>query len=129
MIQNDNITKEYGTFTELRSGTSPISYKPKPVADDYTRGYITRWFAKKLNENSVVEIQSEQSSTVNRALYAVVNLRWQITGPRYSAYAGNIVDKVGVEQQNQYSIQTVQAEDGVDLSKVLANLLEYWQGR
>ena len=129
MIQNDNILSEYGSFVEVKTGTSPNPYKPVPNKQDYSRGYVTRYFAKKVNEDVVIEIQSTQVSSINTALYATTELTWRISGPKESVYVNGIVDKTGVKSQNDFSIQTVKTERGIDLYKALPNLLEYWQGR
>ena len=129
MIQNDHIASEYGAFNELKAGSSPSPYKPIPQPADYSRGYIARTFAKKVNEDVTVEIKNEQKATINAALYAIVTLNWQIVGPKESIYINGIMDKYGVKAQNIFSIETVKTEQGVDLYKVLPNPLEFWQGR
>jgi hypothetical protein len=57
-----------------------------------------------------------------------VQVRWKITGPRNNIYKGNILDKAGVIDQNTFEIDRIKKEEGVDLSSVLANKLEYWRG-
>ena len=88
-----------------------------------------RYFAKKLNEDVIVEIDSAQQGIVNPALYIVVSLAWRISGPAEDVRLGSILDKTGVRPQNRFAILTVETEQAVDLSKVLSNLLEFWQGR
>jgi hypothetical protein len=129
MIQNDKIAMEYGSFSEIKTGVAPIPYKPTPAKDDYIRGYVPRYFAKKVNEDVVVEIQFNRVGSINTSLYVIVTLNWRISGPKESIYTNGIMDKYGVKAQNLFSIETVKTEQGVDLYKVLPNPLEFWQGR
>jgi hypothetical protein len=57
-----------------------------------------------------------------------VQVRWKITGPKNNIYKGNVLDKAGVIDQNTFEIDRIRKEEGVDLSSVLANRLEYWRG-
>lgn len=129
MIYNENITTQYGAFLELTKGTSPVPFKPSPTKDDYATGYIVRTFAKKTNEELLMEVQPNQAKTINASLYRVVTLNWKISGPKNTVYTGNVVDSYGVIQQNQYEIARIKTEQEVDLTKVLPNLLEFWKGR
>ncbi len=130
MIFKNDMFKEYGVFAEISSGGVPVPYKPTPSKDDYTRGYIDRNFVKKVNENTIVEVQFAQIGNINPALYKLVSLRWYISGPKETIVNKNgVVEKLGVSTQNQYEIATVKIETGVDLSGKLSNLLEYWRGR
>jgi len=58
-----------------------------------------------------------------------VVIAWKISGPRNDLYNDGIMSNSGVESQNRFEIERVQKENGIDLKKVLPNLLEYWQGR
>jgi hypothetical protein len=48
MIYNETLSSQYGIFPEIGGSTNITIYKPMPSADDYTNGFITRVFAKKL---------------------------------------------------------------------------------
>lgn len=130
MIFKNDMYKEYGTFSEISSGAVPVPYKPSPSKDDYSRGYIDRNFVKKVNENSVIEVQFAQIGSINSSLYKLVTIRWYITGPKETIVnKDGVVEKLGVAAQNRYEIETAKTETGVDLSAKLSNLLEYWRGR
>ena len=90
-----------------RFGEDPISYTPHPTGEDYKRGQIIRYFAKKRNETPIriVEIPkdvyvdiSSRSGTYNYALWAVSKIFWKITGPlrdsknQYGVLTAGIVD-------------------------------------
>lgn len=68
----------------------PTSYYPQPVESDYRKGYVTRYFTKKVNENGfVTEIsQEEYNKIVNGqvldydiSMYQVTKILWKLTGP------------------------------------------------
>ena len=127
MKYNDAIAKEYGNFSGMM-GESPVPHKPVPSKKDYEDGYVTRAFAQKRNDNTTVEIQLAQTSNINSELYKIVTANWAISGPKYSTIKNNIVDQQGVVDQNKYEIDRVMKELNVDLTRILNNPLEFWQG-
>lgn len=126
MKYNDTIVGEYGKFVGI-SGESPSPSKPVPSVRDYTKGNFTRSFAKKINDNVLVEIKSEQANKINQDLYKVVYINWVIIGPRENRSINGVIDP-GVSDLNRFEIERVQKEADIDLKKVLPNMLEYWQG-
>ena len=70
-------------------GLEPTTYYPQPIDSDYQKGYITRYFAKKINQSGyVVEISpAEYVAFTNGevmydiSFYQVVSILWKITGP------------------------------------------------
>ena len=126
MKYNDVIVGEYGKFVGI-SGEAPSPSKPVPSNKDYTKGNFTRSFAKKINDDILVVIKSEQANKINQDLYKVVYINWVIIGPRENRKINGIIDP-GVSDLNRFEIERVQKESGIDLKKVLPNLLEYWQG-
>ena len=128
MIYNETLPAEYGAFAEIGAMTNIFIKKTIPAAADYAKGYVIRTFVKKINENVIYEIAYVDKSTINTNLYKTVQVNWKITGPRNNIYKGNILDRAGVIDQNTFEIDRVKKEEGVDLSSVLANKLEYWRG-
>jgi hypothetical protein len=67
----------------------PGSFFPQPTQEDYTKGYITRYFTKKENEKGyIIEIsRDEYNNIVNGEtdydirLYQVTTILWKLTGP------------------------------------------------
>lgn len=129
MIYNDNLKNLYGTFNEISGITSLTRYKPRPTSQDYARGYITRYFAKKINEDVIIEIDHNGANNVNQLLYKVVNFPWRISGPRVTTVKNGIADKQGVSDQNRFEIDRIYKEEDVDLAGTLTDLLEFWQGK
>lgn len=129
MRYNEKLPSLYGTFADISTGISAVAYKPTPSNEDYKSGYLTRFFAKKVNENKIIEISNQSSNLINKQLYAVVSLEWKISGSKNNIYKNGILDKRGVEESNKFEIDRVKKEEGIDLSSTLANLLEFWRGR
>jgi hypothetical protein len=127
MIYNDKITSEYGT-QEIFVGVFPIACQPKPTDKDYKQGFIVRWFAMRINDATVTEINPEQREQIGTSLYATVSLIWKISGPKDSKIVNGIIEKSGITKENQNEIERVKRETGVDLSKTLTNPLELWRG-
>ena len=128
MIYNDSLKNSYGTFAEVSSISSIVKYRPSPTPTDYNKGYITRNFAKKINENIILEVEPSNVRSISKALYKVVSVNWKITGPKNNVMSGNMLNKAGVMDQNMFEIDRVKKEENVDLSIVLHNPLEYWRG-
>ena len=76
-------------FEFSTNGLEPTTYYPQPTNSDYQKGYITRYFSKKINQSGyVVEISPEEyTAFVNGevrydvSFYQVVSILWKITGP------------------------------------------------
>jgi hypothetical protein len=105
------------SITNNTNNTEPVPYYPLPTSSDYGKGFIIRYFIKKINSKGyVIEISpDEYNSVVNGtsnydvSFYQVVDILWKITGPletkrlsQYDIRAG-IVDtnKRLVEQANK----------------------------
>lgn len=127
MRYNEKISIEYGE-SNIPSTLPPVPYKPLPVNDNYANGYIDRTFAKKVNENVIVEIDYGSSRSLNQDLYVIITVTWKISGPRTNKYKDSLLIESGVETQNKFEIDRVKKEIGIDLSKALPDLLEYWRG-
>lgn len=67
----------------------PGSFFPEPSKEDYTRGYITRYFTKKENQKGyIIEISKEEYNNIVNGdtdydirLYQVTTILWKLTGP------------------------------------------------
>jgi hypothetical protein len=92
----------------------PNSYFPQPNENDYTKGYLIRYFTKKENDNGyIIEISDEEyNSIVNGTadydirLYQVTKILWKLTGPlrntRKSQY--NVIP--GIIDTNQRLVES-----------------------
>lgn len=126
MNYNEKIAGEYGMFTQM-IGESPLPVKPLPTKKDYETGIFSRVFAKKINDNNIIEISMQQANRLNSDLYIVVVVQWTVSGPRENRMMKGVLEH-GVSQMNKFEIERVKKEEGIDLSSVLNNPLEYWQG-
>jgi hypothetical protein len=87
-----NSQKELATKTNITSNRTqgqPGSFFPQPTQEDYTKGYITRYFTKKENEKGyIIEISREEYNDIVNGdtdydirLYQVTTILWKLTGP------------------------------------------------
>ena len=103
----------------LRFGLDPESFFPQPTGEDYKRGRIIRYFAKKANQTPLVirEISSEafndlnqQGGKYNYATWRVTSLFWKITGPiRDSRDRSGIIQK-GIFDTNERLVENANKE-------------------
>lgn len=114
----DNI-KKYTRLANNLSETQPLKVKasiPKPIGSDYNRGYIKRYFVRKLNNpnESIIEVAYAQfDMIVSNSLYIGVELKWRISG---------------IESEVKYSngISVKLASDKIkNLKLYLPNLLQF----
>lgn len=81
----DNI-KRYTRLANNLSETQSLKVKtsvPTPTEVDYNRGYITRYFVRKLNNpnESIMEVDISQFDTIlSSSLYIGSKLKWRISG-------------------------------------------------
>ena len=60
-----------------------ITYIPSPTDDDYKRGYITRYFIQKANDDSGYVYELNADSIYDFAttpFYTIQNLKWRLSG-------------------------------------------------
>ena len=90
-------------------GLEPTTYYPQPIDSDYQKGYITRYFAKKINQSGyVTEISpSEYVAFTNGevrydiSFYQVVSILWKITGPLNSQRISQYDIRAGIIDTNK----------------------------
>jgi hypothetical protein len=101
---------------------------PKPTEDDYSVGFIYRYFAQKTNDISspIFEIDIKNFRKLNsNPYYVVTSIKWKISGNLQPIYddMGNIKYK-SVADSNRLSIRTVE-RDIKNLKLYLPNLLQF----
>jgi hypothetical protein len=91
ILYNSN-TKDYINNPNLANVNFyevPTQFYPKPTTNDYQKGYIMRYFAKKRNDiGYVIEINKEtylsltkQDKVYDYVRYQAIDVFWQISGP------------------------------------------------
>lgn len=100
------------------------SYVPKPKDKDYEIGYIKRYFAQKVNDESspIVEISTTSYQNLsNSPYYNRTDIRWKISGLLESR--GHII---GVKQANSNSILRG-CKDLKNLKNYLLNTQQFYK--
>ena len=96
---------------------------------DIRNGYITRYFIKKINNETIIEIDQTQYNSwlqdvIEKKMHVAISLTWYITGEIQDMTSG-VVAIPGVISKNQkqviYASKTLPG-----LSNILTNLLEYY---
>jgi hypothetical protein len=126
-----DISSQYNKLRkpDLKPGPTKIkSFLPKPTDVDYTRGYIKRYFAQKVNDlNSPIrEISSDDYIKVsNNSFYNTTSLKWRIAGPIKSNSGIGTSEKT-VSESNQISIRLASSSIK-NLKLYLPNLLQFYK--
>lgn len=96
------------------------TYEPTPNSNDYSIGFIFRYFTRKSNdENGVIyEISKETFDAYsNNPSYVTLRMRWKISG----------TNSAEVEQLNQRSINYSQ-ETMSNIDTYVRNLTKFYRG-
>lgn len=87
--------------------TNISAYRPTPTDKDYTVGYITRYFAQKVNEpNGVVTEINQKSFTRLKTspVYLIDSIKWKI---RKLSETDDEISVFNTEQVNKSKIQNL----------------------
>lgn len=86
----------------------PTPFYPKPNPQEYKRGYITRYFAKQINDYSFIEIDSKTYKSLQQKnseylweLYYTAEIPWQISGDVNKVYNTN-KRVVEIQEKNKF---------------------------
>ncbi len=117
-ISNPNITN-------LQGFRLPVQFYPRPTDNDYQKGYIMRYFAKKRNDiGYVIEINKEtyqsiinQDKVYDYVTYQAIDIFWQITGPLKDDRKNKLYKVAGIIDTNK---RLVEQKD-----KVFRGLIEF----
>jgi hypothetical protein len=116
-----------------RFGDDPDSFTPRPIGQDYKRGYITRYFATRRNQSppQIVEIPQQvhddilkRNGNYNFALWRVISLFWKISGPLRDTRDRNGVVTKGIVNTNERIIQDANQQMR-GIRQYLSNLIQF----
>jgi hypothetical protein len=87
----------------------PVPFYPKPIDEDYQRGYLTRYFIKKENDKGFITEISESeyfdfsSGKVNYdvSFYHAFKITWKITGPLNKVRVSQYDTRAGIIDTNE----------------------------
>lgn len=87
----------------------PTPYYPVPLPQDYTRGYITRYFIKKINNAGyITEISQEEYTNIENgnvlydiSMYMTATIFWKLTGPLNSVRISQYDTREGIIDCNK----------------------------
>jgi hypothetical protein len=110
---NKAVNFEYDAIKRISvtNSKTPIPRIITPTQSDYNRGYITRYFVKKINETLILEINLDDFNEVGSDggldvnIWKPFSLKWKISGPISDALDtnGNIVE-YGVVDTNKRTL-------------------------
>lgn len=129
VIESETVT----TYKQLKTITpgkrTPQSYTPIVTQNDRVAGFITRYFIKKANETTIIEINLEQynaylAKEFDKNLYQTISIKWIITGSLETQYK-NGVKIPSVAQQNLTAIQVAQ-QTMPGIISILTNPIQYY---
>lgn len=97
-------SRVYTNSTSISTTTSATNhYMPTPADTDYTKGYITRYFIKRVNGDgsTIKELSLENYSKIQKdPLYSTLALTWKISGKLEDTPLANGMSLPGVVSFN-----------------------------
>lgn len=102
---------------DFSNSLEPTSYFPQPTDSDYRKGYIYRYFVKRINEKGYVKEISEQEfveieqGTVpyDVSYYQIESILWKLTGPLETVRLSQYDIRAGIIDTNKRLVETVDA--------------------
>ena len=105
----------------------PSTYIPSITDQDYSLGYIIRYFVGKRNYFELIETNAKGYNLADTTFYIKFLLNWKITGPEYNIYTGKTLQTTGVVNYNSLRIR-----EGSSIIKgfdvVINNPRQFWRG-
>ena len=122
-----NIVDKY-----LELNTFPVVFQyanelhPRPTQQDYSRGYIMRYFVKKVNDSPIIEVSYQNYETLSKFLYVMTSLKWEISGTKNDIFINGTIQSNGVYNNNLNSIKNAE-KILPGISKKLKNPLQFYK--
>jgi hypothetical protein len=111
----------------------PTPYTPRPTEADYKAGKITRYFARQRNGTTFRLMEIDKSTydafttgrgEANTALWKVVSIFWQISGPLYNEKVNGIQTRAGIIDTNQRILDKTEP-NFIGIKQYLTNLTQF----
>jgi hypothetical protein len=114
--------------TAINNLDGPTPYYPYPLEEDYNKGYIIRYFAKKKNDSGyIVEISENEYNSIqkgtapyNVSMYMTGKIFWKLTGPLNSIRISQYDTRAGIVETNKRLVE--------DLDKRMLGMVEFING-
>ena len=130
----ENVTKQTFIYDTLKPNLTleyiqPNAHSVTISKNDIGIGYITRYFIKKINNESIIEINQTQynawlQDVIEKKMHIAISLTWYISGAIEDKTSG-VVTIPGVVSKNQKQVSYANKTlPGV--SNMLTNLIEYY---
>jgi len=133
LIEYKDLTNTVVQYQRLKNFNLPTQ-QPRQMpcvinSNNIVRGYVTRYFINKLNQNEILEIDLIQYNNwfegqIDKILYTAVTINWSITGT-LNDVVENGITKPGVITRNRSEI-AVASKRIPYISNMLNNLTEFY---
>jgi hypothetical protein len=113
----------------------PTPFTPRPTDADYAAGKITRYFARQRNGTTFRLMEIDQPTyeaftkgrgNANTALWKVVSIFWQISGPLYNERVNGIQTRAGVIDTNQRILDNTEP-NFIGIKQYLTDLTQFYK--
>jgi hypothetical protein len=120
--------KTITSLSKLMKSKFPSAFKLTITEDDYTEGFVYRFFCQKINTKEITEVSDRNYRDLKRSpLYHCFDVEWKITGPDRNIMNEKVIQNQGVYEYNSESIDEI-ANIVPEIRNFLVNPLEFWRG-
>jgi hypothetical protein len=113
IISSGEVETKLTQVLKYQSQTKPVSYFPKPTESDYTKGYLNRYFVKRINDNGyVTEISPEEYAKIQNgtvtydvSFYLTAQLVWKLIGPLNTVRLSQYDIRAGIIDTNKNQVE------------------------
>jgi hypothetical protein len=117
---------------KFKKSLTPNDTIVTPTDKDFGRGYMIRYFAKKVNDDIIIELDRDKKSEwgkdggLDKHLWELFEFRWKVSGPEFDIIdkKSGILTQSGIVDTNRRTIALI-AEKYPHISNILVNLTEY----
>lgn len=111
IISNTSISVSYPKYDPNMSRSRPLYVESTPTNQEYTQGYFTRYFCKKTNEFTYLEIDKDtydklvaKDPKMIYQLYKPFKIKWQLSGNDFkTTYSANqVAVELIIKNQQMY---------------------------
>jgi hypothetical protein len=96
-----------------KSQSAPVPYYPSPLKSDYDKGYVIRYFVKRINQQGYVTEVSEQeynsikngTADYDISMYQAIGLFWKLTGPLNQKRVSQYDIRTGIIDTNKRLVE------------------------
>jgi hypothetical protein len=117
-----------GNSIGVKNYVYPKFYTFLVTENDYQNEFVYRYFVQKINDSSVIEVDSKNYNNIQKNLFNKVVVTWHLIGPARNVYVNGKLYEQGVYEKNLKEINSA-AQSMPNLKNIITNYTQYSKPR